>query len=140
MNDYELHLKDLRWKFKRKIILERDGRKCIKCGSSKILQVHHTYYYSQKTEPWKYPDDSLITLCKVCHQEYHKNNKVEYRDRPEVLKRKIKKRKLKRKIKKLKKKEPPRRIPLARIQKRNTTDKHRKKINGVWVIFETRKE
>lgn len=140
MNNYELHLKDLRWKFKRKIILERDGRKCVKCGSAKILQVHHTYYYSQKTEPWEYPDNSLITLCKVCHQDYHKNNKIEYRDRPEVVKKKIKKIKIERKIKKIKKKEiPHKKISLSRIQQRNTTIKFRKKVNGVWIMFEARK-
>jgi hypothetical protein len=140
MNNYENHLKDSRWRLKRKVIVERDGGKCIKCGSRKTLQVHHTYYYSQTTEPWQYPDDSLITLCKVCHEEYHKQHENEYRDRPEIVKKKQKREKLKRRIKKLKKKKPtPMRISLSKIQQRNTTEKYRKNIDGVWVIFETRK-
>lgn len=44
------------------------------------LHVHHRYY-QEETLPWEYPDSALITLCWRCHEEYHKNNKVEWLDK-----------------------------------------------------------
>lgn len=42
-----------------------------KCFIEKIsLEVHHSYYIFQKA-PWEYPENSLITLCRVCHQMEH---------------------------------------------------------------------
>lgn len=53
------------WVQLREQILERDGRKCSRCGSDSRLTVHH------KT-PWRDSrDDSpsnLITLCRYCHR------------------------------------------------------------------------
>jgi 5-methylcytosine-specific restriction endonuclease McrA len=37
---------------------------------AKDLHVHHTYYQLGKM-PWAYPDESLITLCRRCHQKVH---------------------------------------------------------------------
>ena len=34
------------------------------------LNVHHKYYQEQLA-PWEYPDDALITYCKICHQNLH---------------------------------------------------------------------
>lgn len=36
----------------------------------KQLEVHHTYY-EKGLKPWEYPDDSLKTLCWICHKKEH---------------------------------------------------------------------
>ena len=64
------------WKEKRDVILKRDNYTCVKCGSKRMLQVHHLYY-SPKTEPWDYPDNALITLCGSCHKRIHRKSVYE---------------------------------------------------------------
>ena len=68
---YVEQLSDPKWLAKRLKILRRDHFKCTACGSTENLRVHHTFYYPVKTEPWKYPNKSLITLCDKCHHDYH---------------------------------------------------------------------
>ena len=68
--EYKQKLKDLRWKEKRNYIVARDYYQCTRCNNKKYLQVHHLYYKSDK-EPWDYPDDAFITLCKTCHEKEH---------------------------------------------------------------------
>ena len=69
--NYFNKLHDIRWKKKRKKILKRDNFKCTVCESTKELEVHHTFYYSDRPNPWEYPDKSLLTLCDECHLKYH---------------------------------------------------------------------
>lgn len=57
------------WQDRSHYIKTRDNLKCQAhdCKTpDAILQVHHLDYFSN-TDPWNYPDDMLITLCKVCH-------------------------------------------------------------------------
>lgn len=69
MRYYE-KLKDPRWQRKRLKIMERDGFECDCCGDGEnTLNVHH-WYYLPDTEPWEYPDDALVTLCRECHEMY----------------------------------------------------------------------
>lgn len=82
--NYSDLLEDPLWKNKRKRIIYRDGGKCTVCNSKKLLQVHHTYYYQQQVEPWRYPDESLITFCKKCHQDWHEHNENIYKDKPKI--------------------------------------------------------
>lgn len=71
--DYHKDLKALEWKSKRLKILNRDEYKCVKCGSTKNLQVHHIKYLSGH-KPWEYADKLLVTLCRECHyKEHHKD-------------------------------------------------------------------
>lgn len=64
---YSDKLRDPRWQKKRLTILDRDGWKCLSCGSSdKQLQVHHVVY--RRIDPWEYPDSVLQTLCEPCHK------------------------------------------------------------------------
>lgn len=54
-------------------VKERDGWKCVSCGSTEGLQAHHI------KPSFLYPEhrsdiDNGITLCKGCHQKYHGNN------------------------------------------------------------------
>jgi hypothetical protein len=65
---YSEILKDPRWQKLRLKIFERDGFKCVKCGSSKReLLVHHRWY--PKGDPWDIEDEGLATLCRACHEE-----------------------------------------------------------------------
>ena len=58
------------WKAKRLEILERDGNKCVKCGETKRLHVHHLSY-TKGRDAWEYPNDNLVTLCNGCHLAEH---------------------------------------------------------------------
>jgi hypothetical protein len=39
------------------------------------LHVHHTYYQLGKN-PWEYPNNSLTTLCWICHEELHSDKLI----------------------------------------------------------------
>lgn len=65
---YSEKLKDPRWKEKRDVILRRDNRTCRWCGAKGgEMEVHHTIYFG--LDPWEYRDESMITLCPICHSE-----------------------------------------------------------------------
>jgi 5-methylcytosine-specific restriction endonuclease McrA len=46
---------------------------------AKDLHVHHTYYQIDKL-PWQYPDESLQTLCRSCHEKVHDEEVIPVRD------------------------------------------------------------
>jgi len=57
----------LRW---RGYVLERDGYKCVLCGSGEVLEAHHINRWIDA------PLDRLkkangVTLCRSCHQREH---------------------------------------------------------------------
>ena len=56
--------------FKRKVF-DRDGRKCVKCGSNKNLHAHHIKMLSIYPE-LAFDVNNGITLCAYCHKELHK--------------------------------------------------------------------
>lgn len=47
-------------------IIERDGRMCVKCRSSKGLTVHHIDMDAANNSP-----TNLATLCGACHTDFH---------------------------------------------------------------------
>lgn len=65
---YYEKLEDPLWQRKRLEIMQRDGFKCLRCGSTRnTLTVHHVYY--DRRDPWDYPDHAYQTLCKKgCHE------------------------------------------------------------------------
>jgi hypothetical protein len=68
MSEFWEKYKDPRWQRKRLEVMERAGFKCQHCeGTSKTLNVHHTYY-ERGADPWDYPDDALKCLCEDCHE------------------------------------------------------------------------
>ena len=72
---YEEKLKDPRWHQRRLQVLIRDKYKCQKCShKSKSNEVHHVVYV-YGWEPWDYPDEYLMTLCRDCHEEETQDNK-----------------------------------------------------------------
>ena len=66
---YSEKLKDPRWKQRRCEIFEAKGNTCTDCaasGDSEPLDVHHLHYL-RGHEPWEYPDEYLIPVCRSCH-------------------------------------------------------------------------
>lgn len=63
------------WKETKRVILDRDRSKCIRCGYEYSLGVYNVYYYSELKLPWDYPLEAYITLCSYCG----KDHKPEYR-------------------------------------------------------------
>lgn len=47
--------------------------------STKFLNVHHKFYQVGK-KPWEYNDDSLITLCRPCHEKIHQDEVIYLHD------------------------------------------------------------
>jgi hypothetical protein len=114
-------LTDPRWKRKALKIIKRDGYKCTVCGGKNKLEVHHTFYYDDYPDPWIYPDESLLTVCRKCHKEHHEFNEIEIK--PSLLRKqkripvsnikKYKKKKSRKRSKRIKKEKI---ICLAEIQ------------------------
>jgi hypothetical protein len=72
MSTYWEKLHDPRWwAFSDRIIAEREN-KCQECGNGRDggapLQVHHVDYIRGR-EPWDYPDELVLCLCRTCHRE-----------------------------------------------------------------------
>ena len=65
--NYQKFLNSGEWKeFRKKVI----GDKCSICPKRKHLQVHHLSY-----ERGLFDEESVITLCKDCHNYIHKKHK-----------------------------------------------------------------
>lgn len=77
------------WKNLRLKIFKRDSFKCTHCESKKEIQCHHTYYINNR-KLWDYPLDCFRTLCKDCHEDYHKKVTLTSLIRPEKNKRRKK--------------------------------------------------
>lgn len=68
---YSEKLKSPKWQERRLRIMERDGFKCIRCGSDeKTLNVHHKVYKKGR-EVYQYALNDLETLCVDCHFNEH---------------------------------------------------------------------
>lgn len=74
---YREQLRDRRWQDLKTKILSRDNNKCqnVNCkhrhDTSILIEVHHIDYFPGKMA-WEYPEDMLISLCSVCHNEEQK--------------------------------------------------------------------
>ena len=65
---YSEKLRDPRWQKKRLEILEAARWKCEDCGTeTDELQIHHCYY-KKGAEPWEYTANTLMALCRLCHE------------------------------------------------------------------------
>ena len=68
-SSYSIFLKSKYWKYVHNLVIDRDGKKCVKCGSVSRLQAHHLTYEHHYKEHLHLND--LITLCKKCHEIEH---------------------------------------------------------------------
>ena len=68
--DYNKYLKSDYWKGIKEQVHKRDDYKCRLCNSEEGLHVHHRTYDFVEIEKL----EELITLCKRCHNIFHKNN------------------------------------------------------------------
>ena len=67
MINYSDKLRSPQWQKKRLQILNRDKFTCKLCKDTETeLHVHHKFYEKGK-QPWEYPDNVFVTLCKHCH-------------------------------------------------------------------------
>lgn len=77
---YKEHLFNKKWIAKRTEILQRDNHRCVVCGSTEKLTVHHKQYHmtpdGRKYLPWMYENRYLVTLCEKCHMKGHRQLKV----------------------------------------------------------------
>lgn len=63
----------------REHVVERDGAKCVICGSSVRLEAHHIIPVSCDTDrKYMYSLSNGITLCHECHKMVHKNVRNHY--------------------------------------------------------------
>ena len=67
---YRHLLRDKRWVKLRWKIVRMDAYRCVGCGATEHLQVHHVRYRSG-SKPWEYDEDDLVTLCRACHAHAH---------------------------------------------------------------------
>lgn len=57
----------------RRDAINRDGAKCVECGATERLEVHHIRYRSQDGTDEL---DNLVTLCACCHAKRHKEESI----------------------------------------------------------------
>ena len=132
---YSALLTERKWKRKREQILRRDGWKCTACGKKTTLQVHHTYYIDGH-KPWEYPNDSLLTVCRDCHKDYHEHHEIEVRTargKKKIVRHKPSPEKA-RKKRERKERRANKHVTSVTIQKARG-EQYRKKVNGEWVVF-----
>ena len=68
------------WQKMREYILIRDKYKCQRCGKSGALEVHHIKHLTPQNindASVTLNDKNLITLCRDCHFDVHKEDKIE---------------------------------------------------------------
>jgi len=70
---YVCHLKSEYWKAIRKERKALDNNQCVQCRTTEDLTVHHITYDRFGKEDI----NDLITLCKVCHVNIHKQERKE---------------------------------------------------------------
>lgn len=67
--------KDPHWIAKSERLKEQAGRVCNDCKQvipkKRALDTHHCWYEFGK-EPWDYPDDCFLVLCRKCHSRRQK--------------------------------------------------------------------
>jgi hypothetical protein len=72
MPDYDDYIQSNEWNVRRLLILKRDKRKCVACGSCIKLHVHHRTYIRFGFED----DADLVTLCEICHAFVHRAHQL----------------------------------------------------------------
>ena len=64
--NYNEFLKTEEWKQIAQMVKERDGYKCVICGSTENLNAHHIGYDGDRMN-----ENDIVTLCNRCHECLH---------------------------------------------------------------------
>ena len=64
--NYNEFLKTDEWKQIAQMVKERDGHKCVICGSTENLNAHHIGYDGDRMD-----ENDIVTLCNRCHECLH---------------------------------------------------------------------
>ena len=64
--NYNEFLKTEEWKQVAQMVKERDGHKCVICGSTENLNAHHIGYDGDCLD-----ENDIVTLCNRCHECLH---------------------------------------------------------------------
>lgn len=56
---------------RRQAVLKRDGYRCTKCRSRRLLLVHHIDHSGRGARTHNNSLDNLATLCRACHARHH---------------------------------------------------------------------
>lgn len=64
--NYNEFLKTEEWKQIAQMVKERDGHKCVICGSTENLNAHHIGYEGDCLD-----ENDIVTLCNRCHECLH---------------------------------------------------------------------
>lgn len=65
---YLKYLESGHWKKLRRQAFERDGWKCVICGSTRRLRGHHTKY---RKDLRSCTVSDIQTMCEGCHEKHH---------------------------------------------------------------------
>ena len=65
-NSYDEFLNTEEWKQVAEMVKERDGHKCVICGSTENLNAHHIGYDGDRMD-----ENDIVTLCNRCHECLH---------------------------------------------------------------------
>lgn len=67
------------WKQIVVVVKQRDGNRCVRCGTSEALGTHHLKSWKSCPEA-RYDLAQIVTMCKSCHNWIHskRNKKYEY--------------------------------------------------------------
>lgn len=68
----------------RENVLERDGYKCVKCGSTDNLEAHHIKPFAVYPE-LRLEINNGVTLCHSCHMELHREERKKESDDSTIL-------------------------------------------------------
>lgn len=66
--DYFEYIKSPLWQQRKTAYYRRHRKVCQACGSYKVIQLHHMEYGNFGQEP----DYALVSLCEICHKDFHK--------------------------------------------------------------------
>ena len=64
--NYNVFLKTEEWKQIAQMVKDRDGHKCVICGSTENLNAHHIGYDGDCLD-----ENDIVTLCNRCHECLH---------------------------------------------------------------------
>lgn len=69
-NLYPLQFADPQWRAKREEVMRLKGHVCQVCGSTDMINIHHSYYMTGSFI-WEYPAKDMFVLCEKCHKAIH---------------------------------------------------------------------